>query len=64
VLVRGIYLEGWDPLLSPATERKKRDFIIRVERSFGFETNVSAIPTWPQLGARKPCLQADSFRPS
>ena len=39
VLIRGIYFEGWDPSLSPATERKKRDFVIRVEQSFGFEAN-------------------------
>ncbi|MDW6024791.1 DUF2267 domain-containing protein [Mesorhizobium sp. BAC0120] len=40
LLIRGIYFEGWDPSLSPATERKKRDFVIRVEKSFGFETNI------------------------
>ena len=34
-LIRGIYFEGWNPSLSPATERKKRDFVIRVESGFG-----------------------------
>jgi uncharacterized protein (DUF2267 family) len=38
-LIRGIYFEGWDPTEAPATERKKRDFVIRVERAFGDETN-------------------------
>jgi uncharacterized protein (DUF2267 family) len=40
MLIRSIYFEGWDPALSPATERKKRDFVIRVERGFGYDTNV------------------------
>jgi uncharacterized protein (DUF2267 family) len=39
-LIRGIYFEGWDPAVSPATERKKRDFVIRVERGFGYDSNV------------------------
>lgn len=40
ILIRGIYFEGWDPSLSPASERKKRDFVIRVKRDFGHDTNV------------------------
>jgi len=39
-LIRGIYFEGWNPVLSPAAERKKRDFVLRVERDFGYDTNV------------------------
>jgi uncharacterized protein (DUF2267 family) len=39
-LIRGVYFEGWNPSLSPAKERKKRDFVIRIEREFGYETNV------------------------
>jgi uncharacterized protein (DUF2267 family) len=38
-LIRGIYFEGWDPAEVPAAERKKRDFVSRVERAFGYETN-------------------------
>jgi len=38
-LIRGIYFEGWDPSLSPANERTKRDFVIRVECDFGRDTN-------------------------
>jgi uncharacterized protein (DUF2267 family) len=38
-LIRGIYFEGWDPAQSPAAERKKRDFVNRVERAFGYETD-------------------------
>ena len=38
-LIRGVYFEGWNPSLSPAKERKKRDFVIRVERDFGYDTN-------------------------
>lgn len=39
-LIRGIYFEGWNPLLSPVSERTKRDFVIRVERDLGHDTNV------------------------
>lgn len=38
-LIRGIYFEGWNPAESPATERRKEDFIIRVERAFVDDTN-------------------------
>jgi uncharacterized protein (DUF2267 family) len=38
-LIRGIYFEGWDPSETPATERKKSDFVARVEAGFGAETN-------------------------
>ena len=38
-LIRGIYFEGWNPAESPATERRKQDFIIRVERGFADETD-------------------------
>ena len=34
VLVRGIYFENWKPLDTPVWERKKEDFIARVEDAF------------------------------
>jgi uncharacterized protein (DUF2267 family) len=40
VLIRGIYFEGWDPSVSSATERRRRDFVMRVEHGLGDETNV------------------------
>jgi len=38
-LIRGIYFEGWNPT-EPAWERKKRDFVIRVRDSFGYEPEI------------------------
>ncbi|WP_292353941.1 DUF2267 domain-containing protein [Mesorhizobium sp.] len=38
-LVRGIYFEGWSPA-KPASERTKRDFVISVRNSFGYEAEV------------------------
>lgn len=37
VLVRGIYFEGWKPAETPVWERKKEDFIRRVEEAFSDE---------------------------
>ena len=34
VLIRGIYFEGWKPLETPVWERKKEDFIERIQASF------------------------------
>jgi len=34
VLIRGIYFEGWKPLETPVWERKKADFIGRVQDAF------------------------------
>jgi uncharacterized protein (DUF2267 family) len=34
VLVRGIYFENWKPLETPVWERRKEDFIARVEDAF------------------------------
>jgi uncharacterized protein (DUF2267 family) len=34
VLIRGIYFEGWKPLETPVWERKKKDFITRVQNAF------------------------------
>lgn len=34
VLIRGIYLEGWKPHATPVLERKKEDFIERVQEAF------------------------------
>ncbi|MGB3390393.1 MAG: DUF2267 domain-containing protein [Pseudaminobacter sp.] len=34
VLIRGIYFEGWKPLETPVWERKKEDFIERVQEAF------------------------------
>lgn len=34
VLIRGIYFEGWKPLEAPVRDRKKADFIGRVQDSF------------------------------
>lgn len=39
-LVRGIYFEGWKPSDAPVSERKKRDFVISVRNSFGYEPDV------------------------
>lgn len=38
-LIRGIYFEGWSPA-KPAWERTKRDFVIRVRDSFGYEQEI------------------------
>jgi uncharacterized protein (DUF2267 family) len=38
-LIRGIYFEGWSPA-KPAGERTKRDFVIRVRDSFGYEQEI------------------------
>jgi uncharacterized protein (DUF2267 family) len=40
-LIRGIYFEGWNPADAPAAERKKQDFIMRVESALGYETNIN-----------------------
>ncbi|KAB2703104.1 MULTISPECIES: DUF2267 domain-containing protein [Brucella] len=34
VLVRGVYFEGWKPLETPVWERKKADFMERVQEAF------------------------------
>ncbi|MEI5681790.1 DUF2267 domain-containing protein [Mesorhizobium sp. CCNWLW179-1] len=34
VLLRGIYFEGWKPLETPVWERKKEDFIERIQDAF------------------------------
>ncbi|QKC80160.1 DUF2267 domain-containing protein [Mesorhizobium erdmanii] len=39
VLVRGIYFEGWNPSM-PVHERTKRDFIISVRNSFGYDDDI------------------------
>ncbi|CDX25357.1 conserved hypothetical protein [Mesorhizobium plurifarium] len=38
-LIRGIYFEGWNPP-GPVCERKKRDFVISVRKSFGYEPEI------------------------
>ncbi|MDX8482873.1 DUF2267 domain-containing protein [Mesorhizobium sp. VK24D] len=38
-LIRGIYFEGWNPG-EPAWEHKKRDFVICVRNSFGYEPEI------------------------
>ena len=38
-LIRGIYFEGWRPGTS-VLERKKRDFVICVRNSFGYEPDI------------------------
>lgn len=39
VLVRGIYFEGWNPSASTC-EHKKRDFVLSVRSSFGYDEEV------------------------
>lgn len=39
VLIRGIYFAGWNPS-APVCERKKRDFVLSVRSSFGYDDNV------------------------
>ncbi|TIQ27709.1 DUF2267 domain-containing protein [Mesorhizobium sp.] len=39
-LIRGMYFEGWRPSGEPMLERKKRDFVICVRNSFGYELDV------------------------
>lgn len=34
VLIRGIYFEGWKPLGTPVDERRKEDFIERIQNAF------------------------------
>lgn len=34
VLVRGIYFENWQPLQTPVWDRRKEDFIARIEDAF------------------------------
>ncbi|WP_292440817.1 DUF2267 domain-containing protein, partial [Mesorhizobium sp.] len=38
-LIWGIYFEGWNPA-EPTWERKKRDFVISVRNSFGYEAEI------------------------
>ncbi|KAB2867341.1 MAG: DUF2267 domain-containing protein, partial [Bauldia sp.] len=33
-LIRGIYFEGWRPLDTPVENRKKEDFIARIQSAF------------------------------
>jgi uncharacterized protein (DUF2267 family) len=40
-LIKGIYFEGWSPA-EPARDRKKRDFVICVRTSFGYEPKIDA----------------------
>lgn len=40
VLIRGVFFEGWAPTATNACPRKKRDFIIRVEASFGCDDEI------------------------
>lgn len=40
LLVRGIYFEGWNPSLSPASKRSKHDFILSFTKSFGHDTGL------------------------
>lgn len=34
VLIRGIYFEGWKPLETPVGDRRKGDFIARIQNAF------------------------------
>jgi uncharacterized protein (DUF2267 family) len=34
LVIRGVYFEGWRPQDAPAWERKKQDFVARIERDF------------------------------
>ncbi|CAN7364293.1 DUF2267 domain-containing protein [Mesorhizobium sp. LjNodule214] len=38
-LIRGIYFEGWNPS-APESEHKKRDFVLSVRNSFGYDEAV------------------------
>ena len=40
VLIRGIYFEGWKPMETPAFDRKKRDFVIRVRANMAGDSDV------------------------
>lgn len=37
VLIRGIYFEGWKPLESPVRDRRKEDFMERIQYAFADE---------------------------
>jgi uncharacterized protein (DUF2267 family) len=39
VLIRGIYFDGWKPA-APVRERSKRDFILSVRKSFGYDEEI------------------------
>lgn len=39
-MIRGIYFEGWDPAKSPAVERDKRDFVLRISKSLNEQPEV------------------------
>ncbi len=39
-VIRGIYFEGWDPAKSPAVERDKRDFVLRISKSLNEQPEV------------------------
>ena len=39
LLVRGIYFEGWNPSISPASKRSKHDFIVSFTKTFGHDTD-------------------------
>ncbi|TIX21173.1 DUF2267 domain-containing protein, partial [Mesorhizobium sp.] len=38
-LIRGIYFEGWSPSAA-ARERTKRDFVVSIRKSFGYDDEV------------------------
>ena len=40
VLIRGLYFEGWKPMATPAFDRKKRDFVIRVRANMAGDSDV------------------------
>ena len=40
VLIRGLYFEGWKPMETPAFDRKKRDFVIRVRANMVGDSDV------------------------
>ncbi|WP_432283775.1 DUF2267 domain-containing protein [Aminobacter sp. BA135] len=39
-MIRGIYFEGWDPAKSPAVERDKRDFVLRISKALNEQPEV------------------------
>lgn len=39
-LIRGIYFEGWNPARSPAWERDKRDFVLRISKSLNEQPEI------------------------
>jgi uncharacterized protein (DUF2267 family) len=42
MLIRGFYYEGWNPTGKPLKERRKEEFLARIEQQFGSDDHIDA----------------------